>query len=264
MTTSSRLSVYQGPAGDRNDRATHAVADLGRALSSRLGIEASIIGEQIRADPAAWEAELERAGRNLHAMADRMDEVLASDLVPVTAMTRCAVALATLPRVMEHHPEAAVVWLDAHGDINVPSGTHTGYLGGLALSGAMGWWTSGFGAGLVSQHAILVGSRDLDDPEAEHIRSGHVALIETGPGLAERLTEAIAGRPTYLHVDCDVLEPGIVATDYAVPDGLTLQDLHDCAVAVASGGLIGVEIAEYEGPGSAGPEELLDALRPVL
>jgi len=46
---------------------------------------------------------------------------------------------------------------------------------------------------------------------------------------------------------------------------LSLQDLHECATAVAAGGdLVGVEIGEYEGPDSAGVEELLDALAPVL
>jgi arginase len=261
---SSRLSVYQGPAGDHNDNAMQAVVDLGSAMSARLGIEASTVGEPIPADPAGWEVELERARPSLLAMASRIDAVLAAGQVPVTAMTRCAVALATQPRVLAHHPDALVVWLDAHGDINVPGDSQTGYLGGMALSGPMGWWDSGLGAGLPNRHAVLVGARDLDPAEAEHIRAGRVALVEPGPGIGDRLAEAIAGRPVYLHVDCDVLEPGIVSTEYGVPGGLTLDDLHDCAVTVSSGRVVGLEIAEYEGAGSAGPEELLDALQPVL
>jgi arginase len=264
MRVSSRLSVYQGPAGDHNDRAMRAVADLGVALSARLGVEASTVGEPVPADPTTWDVELERARPSLVAMAGRIEEVLAAGLVPVTAMTRCAVALATQPRVMEHHPDAVVVWLDAHGDINVPTDTATAFLGGMALSGPMGWWDSGLGAGLPSQQAVLVGSRDLDAAEAEHVRTGRVALVEPGPGLGDRLAAAIAGRPVYFHLDCDVLEPGIVATDYTVPDGLTLDDLHACTLAVSSSRVVGVEIAEYEGPGSAGPEQLLDALQPLL
>ncbi|MGW3469909.1 arginase family protein [Saccharopolyspora sp. NPDC000995] len=33
---------------------------------------------------------------------------------------RCAVALAALPRIAAHRPDAAVVWFDAHTDINTP------------------------------------------------------------------------------------------------------------------------------------------------
>ncbi len=264
MSAESRLTVYQGPAGDHNDRAMSAVAELGAALSARLGDQAVTVGEPLAADPHGWEVELERARPALRSMAARIDEVLTGGLTPVTAITRCAVSLATQPRIAVHHADAVVLWLDAHGDLNGPSDTETGYLGGMALSGPLGWWESGFGAGLAANGAALVGARDLDAAEVEHVRAGRVALVAPGPDLGARVTEAIAGRPVYLHLDCDVLEPGIVSTDYAVPNGLSLQDLHECATAVAAGGLVGVEIAEYEGPGSADVDELLDALAPVL
>lgn len=45
-----------------------------------------------------------------------------SGVVPVTALTRCAVALATLPLIASHHPDAVVVWFDAHADINTLPG----------------------------------------------------------------------------------------------------------------------------------------------
>jgi len=235
------LTVYQGPAGDHNDRAMSAVAKLGAALSARLGDQAVTVGEPLAADPQSWDVELERARPALRSMAARIDAAANS---------------------AAHHADAVMLWLDAHGDLNVPSDTETGYLGGMALSGPLGWRDSGFGAGLAANGAALVGARDLDAAEVEQVRAGRVALVAPGPDLGARVTEAIAGRPVYLHLDCDVREPGIVSTDYAVPNGLSLQDLHECATAVAAGGLVGVEIGEYEGPGSAGVNELLDALAP--
>lgn len=264
MASISRLSVYQGPAGDHNDRAMYAVSDLGRVLSTRLGIDAVVVGHSVAANPTLWDRELAKALPHLQKMGNRIDEVLSAGLVPVTAMTRCAVALATQPRVVSHHPDVVVVWLDAHGDINVPEDTQTGYLGGMAFSGPLGWWDSGLGAGLADAQAVLVGARDLDVAEAERVRSGQVALIPVGPSIGERLAEVIRGRPVYVHVDCDVLEPGTVKTDYNVPRGLSLQDLHDCVSVLAAGDVVGVEIAEYEGRGTAGPDELVDALEPVL
>ena len=58
-----------------------------------------------------------------------------------------------------------MVWFDAHADLNTPSTTPTGYLGGLALSGPLGWWNSGLGAGLQPRNAVLVGVRDVDTHE---------------------------------------------------------------------------------------------------
>lgn len=233
-------------------------------MSARLGERAVSVGQPVAADPQGWEIELERAIPSLKLLAERMDEVLTAGLTPVTAITRCAVALATQPRVLAHHPDALVLWLDAHGDLNVPQDTQTGYLGGMALSAPLGWWDSGLGAGLTDGSAVLVGSRDLDAAEQEHVRGGRIRLIAPGHGLGDRVAEAVAGRRVYFHLDCDVLEPGIVATDYVVPHGLSLQDLHDVATAVAASTLLGVEIGEYEGPASADVGALLDALAPVL
>ncbi|MGY1856925.1 arginase family protein [Modestobacter sp. SYSU DS0290] len=264
MRADVSLTVYRGPAGDHNDRAGQAVVDVGAALARRLGSDGVIVGEPAPARPAWWDVELDRARATLQAMAARIDEVMTGGQVPVTAMTRCAVALATQPVVVRHRPDTVVVWLDAHGDINTPGDTRTGFLGGMALSGPLGWWDSGLGAGVPADHAVLVGARDLDDAETAHVQAGRIALVPPGPGLGERLARVIAGRPVYLHIDCDVHEPGVVATDYAVPGGFTLDDLHTCATVVARSEVVGVEVAEFEGPGSATADDLVDALAPAL
>ncbi|WP_416367023.1 arginase family protein [Rathayibacter sp. VKM Ac-2878] len=92
-------------------------------------------------------------------MAARYDQVMTDKRVPVTALSRCAVALATLPIVAKHRPDAVVLWFDAHADLNTPESSSTCYLGGLALSGPLGLWESGLGAGLAESNAILVRPR---------------------------------------------------------------------------------------------------------
>jgi arginase len=262
--TSIGLTTYVGPAGDHNDRAMEAVRLVGTALAARLQVESTVIAEPVPSDPQSWEIELERARGPLEAMAARVDAVISSGQVPVSAITRCAVALATQPVIARHRPDAVAVWLDAHADINVPDDTETGFLGGLALSGPLGWWDSGFGGGFAPGHAILVGTRDFDPAEAEHVRARRISLVELGPDLGERLAAVIAGRPVSFHLDCDVLEPGLVLTDYQVPAGLSLEDLHQCAEAVARSEILGVEVAEFEGEGRATADELVAALAPML
>lgn len=264
MKESIALGVYQGPAGDHNDRAKSAVPALGAALEHRLRVSATVIGEPTPARPAGWETELRRARHSLAEMAAWVDTAMTAGRRPISAITRCAVALATQPVVLRHRPDTVVVWLDAHGDINTPDDTATGYLGGMALSGPLGWWDSGMGAGLPASQAILVGARDLDPAEVHRLDSGSVTLVTHGPHLGERLEEAIGGRPTYLHLDCDVLDPGLFTTDYSVPNGLGLADLHDCAVAAARGEVVGLELGEYEGDGTADADDLVEAIAPLL
>lgn len=87
--------------------------------------------------------------------------------------------------------------------------------------------------------------------------------------MLSQLRRAIAGRPVYIHLDCDVLEPGIVPTDYRVPDGLTLDQLHAICQVLAKEQLVGMEIAEFENAwsesgGTATPDALIEALGPVF
>lgn len=263
------LTVFRGRVGDHNDRAMSGATVVGHELADRLGLPPVTIGVPAQALNSDWEEELLAARADLRAMGTRYETVLSAGQVPVTAMTRCAVALATLPVVAANRPDVAVVWFDAHADINTPDDTTTGYLGGLALSGPLGWWDTGLGAGVRDDQIVLVGTRDLDPAEQQHVDDGTITLVHAGPDLPERLRSAVGGRPVYIHIDCDVLEPGIVPTDYRIAAGLTLDDLHAAALVLAESELVGLEIAEFEsscetaGP-AASPVALLDALRPLL
>lgn len=268
------LTVFRGRAGDHNDRATSGSALLAAGLAQRLGVPAHQIGHPEPARNAGWETELSDALPALTEMADRYRQVLDDDSFPVTALSRCAVALATLPLIAQHRPDACVVWLDAHADLNTPENSETGYLGGMALAGPVGLWDAGLGAGVAPENVVLGGVRNIDPPEQRLIDAGKIAAVRPGRDLIQRLRETIAGRPVYVHLDCDVLEPDIVPTDYRVPGGIDLAELHDVAAMAAEHEVVGIEIGEFEAPKTddAGTlasarsslPELLDALQPLL
>ena len=264
------LSHFAGRAGDHNDLAMVGSRELAGALASRFETEPTVVGTPEPALSVDWAEELAAALPTLEAMARRLDEVFDAGLTPVTASSRCAVALATLPVVASHRADAVVVWFDAHADLNTPRTTTTGYLGGLAYSGPLGLWESGLGSGLPAGNAVLVGARDIDPPERALIDAGAVAaLVEVGGEMADELRRVIAGRPVYVHIDCDVLDPGTVPTDYHVPGGMTLADLRAAAEVLAGSEVVGIEIGELES--TADPEtpptyvtRLMDALEPLL
>jgi arginase family enzyme len=258
-----------GRVGDPDDRAMRASPLLAAALADRLGTGVTRLGTAGPATDRGWRIELEAARPLLTRVAAEHERLLAAGRVPVTALGRCAAALATLPVLARHRPDAVVVWCDGHADLNTPGTTTTGFLGGLALAGPLGLWASGLGAGLVPGSVVLVGARDLDPAERRLVADGVVDLVPPGPDLPALLAAVLGDRPRWLHVDCDVLEPGDVPTGYHVPGGLALADLAAAAAVVAAGEVVGVQVAELVADGAeavtaAGVARLVAALGPVL
>jgi arginase len=263
------LTVFQARAGDHNDLAIPGALSIGFALSQKLNLEPCLVGKPEPALNAAWDVELNAAMPALQAMAQRLQNVFDNAQMPLSATSRCTVSLATLPVVARHRPDACVVWFDAHADSNTPASSISGFMGGMVISGAVGLWDSGLGGNLDVVNVVLVGARDIDAAEQALIESGVICLVPPDENLTTNLRKAIAGRPVYVHLDCDVLNPGIVPTDYQVEDGLSLAELRAACTVIAESEIVGVEIAEFQNAWTSGgepvsPTPLLDALSPLF
>jgi arginase len=262
------LIVYRGCAGDRNARGIAGAQMVGNALSAVLGVTPTFVGTPRDPQRASWDRELAIARGDLRTLARNCEKLLGKGHCVITAMGRCAAGLATVPVVALRRPEACIVWLDAHGDSNLPTSRPDPYLGGMVITGAAGMWDSGLGGTLSMSNVILVGARDLDPHEKQLIDGGRLRHLPVGAGLPGRLRAAIAGRPVYVHLDCDVLDPGIVPTEYEVSDGLSLEDLRAIAEVIAEQEIVGLEIAEFETPWSDGrlpsAHPLVAALAPLV
>jgi arginase len=264
----SSLIVFVGPTGDHNDRGMQGASIVGHELSRRLDLASSVIGTPQPATSDTWHTALPTALPGLRELQREHRRIVERGDIPVVALPRCAASLATLPTIAEHHPDALVVWFDAHADLNTPDNTTTGYLGGLVLSAAIGWWDCGLGAGLRPGNIVLGGTRDLDAPEQALVDAGTIKLA-TGPSLHTALDQHVSDRPVYFHLDCDVLEPGTVPTDYCVANGLSLEDLTAVSRRLSQNQIVGIEIAEFEA--AADPTDdtnyaqpLVEALVPML
>lgn len=263
------LAVYCAHAGDRNALAMAGAMSVGAALSRRLHVPVKTIGTPAAVLHAGWQAELAAAMPDMLELAQHLDDLFRRKQAPLLVLSRCAAALATLPVVARHRPDACVVWFDAHGDLNTPQTSPSGYLGGMALAGPAGLWDSGFGNGLPLASIVLVGARDLDPAEQALVETGLLRLVPPKDDCLAQLRTALGGRPAYVHLDCDVLEPGIVPTDYRVSGGFSLAEMHALCEVLAEVEVIGLEIAEFENawPGNgapASPDALLDALEPLV
>ena len=110
----------------------------------------------------------------------------------------------------------AVVWIDAHGDLNTPASSPSGNAWGMPLRMVID------DGAVLPRNVALVGARNLDPPEVEFIESSE---IQTGEGAVER---ALAGADAvYVALDCDVFDPSELAVFMPEPDGLRLTEVEE-------------------------------------
>jgi arginase len=109
----------------------------------------------------------------------------------------------------------AVVWIDAHGDLNTPQSSPSGNAWGMPLRMLLD------GGAVEPGHVALLGARNLDPPEVEFIAASG---LHTGPTAVEL---ALAGAESvYVALDADSAEPGDLAAFMPEPDGLRLDELE--------------------------------------
>ena len=106
----------------------------------------------------------------------------------------------------------AVVWLDAHGDLNTPETSPSGNAWGMPLRMLLD-------DGVVRPEDVaLVGARNLDPPEVEYL-----AATGIDDSLERALEQADA---VYVALDLDVLEPSEAAMFMPEPNGPTVRELE--------------------------------------
>jgi arginase family enzyme len=121
----------------------------------------------------------------------------------------CCSHVGAVRELARRHGRLAVVWLDAHGDLNTPETSPSGNAWGMPLRMLID-------AGDVRPEDVtLIGARNLDPPEAEFIAAAGVRTT-----LGE-LPENI-----YVALDCDVGDPSELDVWMPEPDGIPLTALE--------------------------------------
>jgi arginase len=138
-------------------------------------------------------------------LAQRVAAAVSSEIPPVVLSADCTTSLAVLTGLQRAGRNPSVVWLDAHGDLNTPGTSPSGYVGGMPLAVITGHSDPGGLAGRLGlrtvpeRRVVLVDARDLDP--------GEEALLAGGQILRSSVDELIGAPPQgapYLHVDLDV------------------------------------------------------------
>jgi arginase len=185
-------------------------------------------------------------------------------------------------------PDVGVVWFDAHGDLNTPETTRSGFLDGMALSVLLGrCWRSvmtgvpGF-APVSESRVVLAGARDLDPPERELIESSAITWMPPAdvgadgtPGNATLDDLARRAPRIHVHLDLDVLDSAVARINpYQSGEGLDLIQVAGVLRALGERfEIVSATVSAYDpdgdrdGRGSDAAlaliDTLIDAARPI-
>ncbi len=159
--------------------------------------------------------------------------------------------------------EVALIWFDAHGDINTPETTTSGLLDGMPVAMITGrCWTAMTGTipgfrPLPDDRVALVGVRDLDEAEAALLGQSAIRLApceqirDSGASAAlAPILDSWSGRVdgVHIHIDLDVHDPAFVpANPYQPAGGSSPEQVRDCVRAIAGKlPVLGATVTAYD------------------
>jgi arginase len=253
-----RRGVDMGPSAIRYAGLDARLAALGLDVADWGNVETAVAEAAETGDPGArFLAEIKAACERV---ARQVAEALGEGRVPVVLGGDHSVALGTLGGLASVHGPGAVLWFDAHGDLNTPLTSPSGNVHGMPLAAALGLANPLFASEAWPLPAVdparvaLIGVRSLDDGERELVRDLGVGVATMSdldrrgvePVLEEAL-ERVRGAP-FVHVsfDLDVVDPEFApGVGTPVRGGLSYREAHLALELVAESGLLGsLEVVE--------------------
>ncbi len=183
----------------------------------------------------------------------------------------CGVEVAPIAWLNERYAgEIAVLWLDAHADLNTPESSPSGHFHGMVLRTLLGVGPASLVGGIVRPLAPsqvwLVGARDLDPPEEEFALTAGIrrAGLEAFSDPVEfvRSIRRAGFERAYLHLDLDVTNPDDFASSLMrTPGGPSLDDVMALVCQVHDQcDVVGFSVVEFCDRGGGDLARLRDAL----
>jgi arginase len=135
----------------------------------------------------------------------------------------CCAHVGAVEGLATRYDRLAVVWVDAHGDLNTPASSPSGNEWGMPLRMLID------GRAVASGDVALVGARNLDPPEQRYVDEVGLPLDEAGIETALDDVDAV-----YVAFDLDAIDPAEeIAPFMPEPGGPSLADAENMLRRVA-------------------------------
>ena len=187
---------------------------------------------------------------------------LEKGLFPLIVGGDHSVAMGSLAALGEFYgaEELAVVYIDAHADINTEKSSASGYIHGMDLAAACGLCCEELTAGknkinLLGKNLHIIGGRSIDPPEwgimerlGVDFYSAEQIHAMGADKVMERVLPTLRGKRIHISFDVDSLDPTeFSSTGYLIPGGLTFAQARRIVRAAAdTGALVSFECVEYD------------------
>lgn len=185
----------------------------------------------------------------------------------------CGVALAPIAHAVSHAPGTAVVWIDAHPDLNSPETSPSGAFSGMVLRAVLGEGEPALALhpGAVSPGRVIVaGARSFDDAELEALETLGITAVSVDelrdPEALAAAVRATGADAVYIHVDVDALDPAELAGNARPePFGATVGELTAAITRLrADLPLVGSSLAGYSPASLSAADDDLGAILRII
>jgi arginase len=193
-------------------------------------------------------------------IAGAVSRAVAEGRTPIVLGGDHSIALGTLGGLASVYGPGAVLWLDAHGDLNTPETSPSGNVHGMPLAAALGRDPDAFASeawplpALDPKRVVLIGVRSLDEGERAFVRESGIGVYTMSEldrrgieGPVHEALERVEGAPFVLvSLDMDVVDPEMApGVGTPVRGGLSYREAHLALELVAESGLMSsLEIVE--------------------
>jgi len=174
--------------------------------------------------------------------------------LPLTLGGDHSLAMGTISGTLEAHPNACIIWIDAHADINTSETTESGNIHGMPVSFLLGLgekfdefaWVK---PALKANRLVYIGLRDIDAGEKKILKDNKIRAFSMhevdkygiGKVVEMALDHVNPARdlPIHLSFDVDALDPSVApSTGTPVRGGLTFREGHYICEAIWETGLL--------------------------
>jgi len=179
----------------------------------------------------------------------------------------CTVSIGMTAGLQRVGIDPAIVWVDAHGDLQTSETTSSGYLGGMALRLLLGYRSDVIAGPLglrppTEDRVVLVDARDLEQPEVDFLDSSPLQRL----ALAELSAGDLPDGPLILNLDLDTVDPvELPGLRYPAPGGPNAAAvLRAARTIIGTGRVAALNIACTWEPGDHAPEGIREQMTSAI
>jgi arginase len=235
-----RRGVDMGPSAMRYAGLQARLEALGFAVKDEGNIVAPDMAAILQGDPRAkYLADILRYNVR---MADAVEAATRAGEFPLVLGGDHSLAIGVLGGLARAAgAPGAVLWIDAHGDLNTPDTSPSGNIHGMPVAAAVGLGRAWFDTGewpvpsVDEARVAMIGVRSLDDEEREVLRRTQIRVVTMAEidriGMEAAVDTALdrlrAAPWVHVSLDMDVMDPmHAPGVGTPVPGGITYREAH--------------------------------------